>query len=360
MPDRDQRHSTKATLICLFVAVIVAVLPASVTSPARDMVRLAFVPALRLVGDFRSEADSQLEAFSSHEAIRLKKENENLSTRLREAKLQNRRTQLGIRDAQNQIAQLKTTGTSPFASSAESPLATPHAISARLIGDELVSLWKSNRLLDRGSKSGLFEDQWVLDGEAPKIDHGQTSNIVDSLPVFAGRCLVGRIAKSGRWTSSLQLTSDPEFRAKAVVLIPAAGSRSGSRQDFRRAHTAETLDDFRYPGVFSQEFLLEGAGNGACRLVSVPSSEHIQEGALVYSVPGDRGIEAPMLFGQVSQATLQPGSLHWDITVTPAVDVESLNSVQVVTTRLNPARIIGRREETPPQTARREGFTNRQ
>ena len=335
MSDRDQRHSTKATLICLFVAVIVAVLPASVTAPARDLVRLAFVPTLRLVGDFRSEADSQLEAFSSHEAIRLKKDNEKLLTRLREAELQNQKTQLGLLDAQNQIAQLKTTGASPFASSAESLLVTPHAVSARLIGDELVSLWKSNRLLDRGSKSGLFEDQWVLDGEAPKIDHGQTSNIVDGLPVFAGRCLVGRIAKSGRWTSSLQLTSDPEFRAKAVVLL-------------------------RNPGVLSEEFLLEGAGNGACRLVSVPSSEHIEEGALVYSVPGDRGIEAPMLFGRVTQATLQPGSLHWEITVTPAVDVESLGSVQVVTTRLNPDRMIGRRDETAPQTARSEGSTNRQ
>jgi cell shape-determining protein MreC len=334
MSDRDQRHSTKATLICLFAAVIVAVLPASVTSPAKDLVRLGFVPALRLVGDFRSEANSQIEAFSSHKAIRLKKENEKLSARLREAELQNRRTKLGILDARNKIAQLKTTGTSPFSSSTESPLVTPHAISARLIGDELVSLWKSNRLLDRGSKSGLFEDQWVLDDDAPKIDHGQTSNVVDGLPVFAGRCLVGRIAKSGRWTSSLQLTSDPEFRAKAVALL-------------------------RNPGVLSEEFLLEGAGNGVCRLVSVPSSEHIEEGMLVYSVPGDRGIEAPMLFGRVTQATLQPGSLHWEITVAPAVDVESLNSVQVVTTRLNPARIIGRREETPPQTARREGFMNR-
>lgn len=335
MSDRDQRHSTKATLICLFAAVIVAVLPASVTSPAKDLVRLGFVPALRLVGDFRSEANSQIEAFSSHKAIRLKKENEKLSARLREAELQNQRTKLGILDARNKIAQLKTTGTSPFSSSTESPLVTPHAISARLIGDELVSLWKSNRLLDRGSKSGLFEDQWVLDDDAPKIDHGQTSNVVDGLPVFAGHCLVGRIAKSGRWTSSLQLTSDPEFRAKAVALL-------------------------RNPGVLSEEFLLEGAGNGVCRLVSVPSSEHIEEGMFVYSVPGDRGIEAPMLFGRVTQATLQPGSLHWEITVAPSVDVESLNSVQVVTTRLNPARIIGRREETPPQTARREGFTNRQ
>ncbi|MBC8289953.1 MAG: rod shape-determining protein MreC [Planctomycetes bacterium] len=331
MSDRDQRHSTKAALICLFVAMIVAVLPASVTSPARGLVRLAFVPALRLVGDFRSQADS---AFSSHEAIRLKKENGQLSKRLREAELRNRRTQLGILAAQDQIAQLKQTGASPFVASPASPLVTPQAVSARLIGDEIVSLWKSSRLLDRGSKSGLYKDQWVLDGEVPKIDHGQTSNIVDGLPVFAGRCLVGRIAKSGRWTSWLQLTSDPEFRTKAVVLL-------------------------KNPGVLSAEFLLEGAGGGTCRLVSVPSSEHIEAGALVYSVPGDRGIDSPMLFGRVSKATLQPGSLHWEINVTPAVDLESLDSVQVVTTRLNPDRMIGRRDEAAPQTARAEGSTNR-
>ena len=111
------------------------------------------------------------------------------------------------------------------------------------------------------------------------------------------------------------------------------------------------------PGVLSSEFLLEGAGNGTCRLVSVPSSEHIDEGSLVYSAPSDRGIEAPMLFGRVTSAILQPGSLHWEITVTPAADLASLDSVQVVTTTLNPDRMIGRRENpTPPQTAnRREG-----
>lgn len=335
MPDRDQRYSTRATLICLFAAVIVAVLPAAVTAPVRDLVRLAFVPALQLVGDFRSEADTQLEAFSSHEAIRLRRENEQLAARLREAELQFRRTQLGILAAQKQIDGLRQTGVSPFTAAESSPLVIPQAIQARVIGNELVSLWKSARLLDGGSKGGLFEDQWVLAGKAPKIDHGQTSDVVDGLPVFAGRCLAGRIAKAGRWTSSLQLTSDPEFRAKAVVLL-------------------------QNPGVLSREFLLEGAGDGRCRLVSVPSSEQIEEGSLVYSVPGDRGIDAPMLFGRVTAAVLPPGSLHWEITVTPAVDLTSLESVQVVTTTLNPERMAGRRDSLlVPRTAnRQEGNTS--
>jgi cell shape-determining protein MreC len=326
MSELEQRHSTKATLICLFAAIIVAVLPASMTSPLRDLVRLGFVPTLRVVGDFRVEADSQLEAFSSHEAIRLKKENEQLATRLREAELRQRRTQLGVLAAQKQIEQLQHTGSSPFPTAPASPLVTPQAISASIIGDEILSLWRSSRLLDRGSKTGLFEDQWVLDSKAPKIDHGQASDVVDGLPVFAGRCIVGRIAKSGRWTSSLQLTSDPEFRARAVVLL-------------------------QNPGVLSKEFLLEGVGDGTCRLVSVPTSELIEEGALIYSVPGDRGIGAPMLFGRVASANLQPGSLHWEITVTPAVDIAALSSVQVVTTTLNPDRIIGGRNGTPPETA---------
>lgn len=327
MSDHEQRHSTKATLICLFAAIIMAVLPASVTAPARDLVRLAFVPALRLVGDFRSEADTQLEAFSSHEALRLKRENEQLERRLRESELQFRQTQLGILAAQKQILDLKQTGTSPFATGRPSPLVKPKAVQATIIGDEIVSLWKSARLLDRGSGTGLFEDQWVLDSKAPKIDHGQTTDVVDGLPVFAGRCLVGRIAKSGRWTSSLQLTSDPEFRAKAVVLL-------------------------QNPGVLSSEFLLEGAGHGTCRLVSVPSSEQIEEGSLVYSVPGDRGIDAPMLFGRVTSAVIQPGSLHWEVTVTPTVDPASLDTVQVVTTTLNPDRMIGRQENPAPRTAK--------
>ena len=326
MSDLEQRHSTKATLICLFVAIIVAVLPASLTSPMRDLVRLAFVPTLRLVGDFRIEADSQMDAFSSHEAIRLKKENERLASRLREAELDQRRTLLGVLAAQKQIELLKQTGSSPFSTSQASPLVTAQAISASIIGDEIVSLWRSHRLLDRGSKTGLFEDQWVLDERATRIDHGQDSDVVDGLPVFAGRCLVGRIARSGRWTSSLQLISDPGFRCRAVVLL-------------------------QNPGVLSTEFLLEGAGDGTCRLVSVPSGELIEKGALVYSVPGDRGIDSPMLFGRITSALLPAGSLHWEITITPEVNVATLSSVQVVTTTLNPDRMIGRRTEAVPATA---------
>lgn len=327
MSDLEQRQSTKAALICLFTAAIVAVLPASVISPLRDLTRLAFVPALRLVGEFRGESEMYLEAFSSHEAIRLRKENRQLTDRLRAVELQQRRTQLEVMAAQKQIAELNRIGPSPFAASQASPLVTSHAVEAGVIGDEIVSLWRSRRLLDRGSKSGLFEDQWVLDAKGPRIDHGQTSDVVDGLPVFAGRCIVGRIASAGRWTSSLQLVSDSEFRARAVVLQQKSD-------------------------VFSGEFLLEGAGDGTCRLISVPSSQLIEMGAFIYSVSGDRSIDVPMLFGRVTSANLPPGSLHWNITVTPEVAVTDLSSVQVVTTTLNSDRMVGRRDETALQAAR--------
>jgi len=316
MSDVQPRHSTKATLICLFAAIIVVVLPESMTTPVRDIVRRSFVPALQFVGDVQAELDARLDRFSSREVLRLREQNRRLADRLSASELIQRRTELGIFAAQEQIDQFQQAGSSPFPNLQRSPLVIEQAVEARIIGDEIVSLWKSYRLLDQGAGSGLFEDQWVLDEKSLRIDHGQDSDVVDGLAVFAGRCIVGRVARAGRWTSSLQLISDPQFRAKAVVLR-------------------------RNSGVFSREVLIEGVGDGTCRLVSVPSTEVIEVDSLVYSVSGDRGVETPMLFGRVASASLLPGSLHWQITVTPEVDMAALRHVQVVTTKLNPDRMTG-------------------
>jgi len=319
MSDVQPRHSTKATLICLFAVVIVIILPESITTPFRDAVRRCFVPVLHLVGDLQTELDVQFENFSSREVLRLREENTKLAERLNTSELLQRRTQLGISAVQEQIDRIQRSGTSPFSNPQRSPLVIEQSVEARILGDEIVSLWKSYRLLDRGSGAGLFEDQWVLDEKSLRIDHGQESSVVDGLAVFAGRCIVGRIAKAGRWTSSLQVITDPQFRARAVVLQQNSGA-------------------------FSREVLIEGAGDGTCRLVSVPSTETVEVDSLVYSVPGDRGIEAPMLFGRVASASLSPGSLHWQITVTPEIDMAALKSVQVVTTTLNPDRMTGLRD----------------
>ncbi len=139
------------------------------------------------------------------------------------------------------------------------------------------------------------------------------------MPAFAGRCLVGRIVEAGRWTSSLQLITDPDFRSKAVVAVGGA--------------TAQ----------FSQPFLLEGTGNGECRLVQVPASLRVFEGDAVYTVPGDKAIDVPMLLGHVVSIVQTDGALSQDIVVHPATDPASVRAVQIVTTKLNPLRILSQR-----------------
>ncbi|MFP6764342.1 MAG: rod shape-determining protein MreC, partial [Planctomycetaceae bacterium] len=278
------------------------------------------------------ELDARLDSLSSREVKELRKENQQLADRLSTVELIQRRTELSVFAAQEQIDQYRQAGVSPFPQPQRRPLVIEQAVEARIIGDEIVSLWKSYRLLDRGSGSGLFEDQLVLDEKSPRIDHGQKSDVVDGLAVFAGRCIVGRVARAGRWTSSLQLISDPQFRAKAIVL----------RQN---------------SGAFSREVLIEGVGNGNCRLVSVPSTELIEVDSLVYAVPGDRGIEVPMLFGRVTSANLAPGSLHWQITVTPEIDVAALRHVEIVTTTLNPDRMSGDQGRNVSQAVEQTGET---
>ena len=198
------------------------------------------------------------------------------------------------------------------------PLFSPKAIGARVVGRELISQWKSKRLLDLGTRDGVHEDQWVLDARGLTIDQGEHARIVPGLMVFAGNHILGRVAESGRFVSSIELITDRGFRSTATV-----GRMAGERV------------------AFSTAGLLEGDGNGQCRLTQVPASESVAVGDSVYSVPTPQSVDTPMLFGQVVSATA--GSLHWEIVVRPETDASQLRTVQVLTTSFNPTRLMGSR-----------------
>ena len=79
-----------------------------------------------------------------------------------------------------------------------------------------------------------------------------------------------------------------------------------------------------------------------CRLVEVDSQSAAEIGDAVYSTI-DTASDTPMLFGFVTAATLEPGALHWEITVEPAADLNRLRKVQVVVPSVNPERLLGQR-----------------
>jgi len=314
-------HSSafKAAAGCLLFAVVLAVLPESAVASLRDLVRAALVPGQRVAQSGSDWLRTQTRSLVSAELAARDREIDQLQAELAATSLAARRAQLQTKSLRNEIDSLHRNGPSPFASNSLSPLIVERAIEARVLGAELVAVWKGQRLLDQGSSDGLASDQWILDGADVAIDAGFDQSLTSGLPVFAGRCVVGRIVDAGRWTSSLELLTAPTFRAQAMV----------------------TRDEAR--GLeFAGTGILEGTGDGLCRLAEVGAQSAVEVGDAVYSAI-DSTSEMPMLFGFVTTATLEPGALHWEIGVEPAADLSRLRKVQVVVPGVNPDRLLGQR-----------------
>lgn len=309
-------HSSKSALLCLGVGGLLTLLPTGMTGLIRDVVRAGFVPGQKALLTVRDKAQSSVTTLLSRQLSEQQHEIEDLQSELADANRRERRARLIATNALQQVTELRQQPESIGVAATE-PLFAARAIEARVIGRELLSLWKSKRLLDHGARDGVQEDQWVLDGNGMKLDQGEDASLVPGLMVFAGRSVLGRVSEAGKFVSSVELISDRGFRAKATV-----GRASGQGLSFSTAG------------------LLEGDGGGMCRLTQIPASDTVAIGDGVYTVPEDSSVESPLLFGRVSSVT--PGPLHWDVVVKPEANAASFRTVQVLTTSFNPQRLVGR------------------
>lgn len=303
--------------VCLLGAALLAILPDSITAQLRDLVRTAMQPGQRTVLSARELAAQQWNRLQSAELADRDTAIEDLAARARESEAHARQLAMMIQKLQQQLDDVRRHGRSRFNTQSTDPLFSVRAIEARVIGQEILAGVKSRHLLDQGQSDGLREDQWVLDAAGPVIDAGSDLTLTSGLPVFAGRCIVGRVAQAGKRTSSIQLITAADFRERAIV-----------------ANSHGILTESSPSG------LLEGTGNG-CRLAQLSATHDVQVGDLVYSFPGFP-VQAPMLFGIVKSRTRHPGALHWDVEVEPRADLANLNTVQIVTPDVNPNRIAQR------------------
>ncbi|MHC4876255.1 MAG: rod shape-determining protein MreC [Planctomycetota bacterium] len=319
MDSTQHSAAIKATAICLLAAVVLAVLPESAVSSFRDLVRAAMVPGQRAVQVSTDWLTGQVKVAVSDELAERERKINDLQHELAVAALKTRRSQLRAGQLSEEISSLHRNGPSPFITEGTSSLVSERAVEARVLGSEALAAWKSRRLLDQGEAAGLAGDEWILDGTDMAIDAGLDQSLSSGLPVFSGRCVVGRIVEAGRFTSSLELLTAPSFRAQAVIV------RDGTR-GLERAELG----------------LIEGTGQGGCRVAEVDARFSVEIGDAVYSVP-DPLSNAQMIFGYVTAATLEPGALHWDIAVEPAASLDQLRKVQIVVPSVNPDRLLGQR-----------------
>lgn len=202
------------------------------------------------------------------------------------------------------------------------PLVVPNLLAATILGEEAASLWRAGKLLDRGAAAGVSESSLVLEAEGPLVDQGADAGLAAGQPVLSGRSVIGRIARVGRWTSTLQPVTDPQYRGLARIV--------------RRSEQGV---------AFGPRGILEGDGSGLCRLKFVDATAAVAAGDEVYTDDLNGLLPAPAYYGRIVKAELGPGAAHWEIRVEPAGIASDAREVAILRRVANPARFAVARGE---------------
>lgn len=302
-----------ATILLSLLGLGFTLLPQDWSDALRRTVLDASRPGQRIARGVVSRA-AELPLLSLH-AVPAANRPEEVEVELRE--LQERYRHLQIECALVREQMQGIAAAPPVASRRSSEaLIVSELVHAEILGEQTAAQWRAGRFLDAGSASGLRESALVLRDERPLIDRGADADLSPEQPVIAGLCVVGRTANVGRWTSTLQLITDPEYRGWAQIV----------------------KNTERGP-VFAAEGILAGEGRPLCRLLRIRATEAVSVGDDVYT-SGREGLRSqPMYYGRIVRAELQAGAAEWSLQVEPALDPTQLRTVQILRLEMNPARL---------------------
>jgi hypothetical protein len=220
----------------------------------------------------------------------------------------------------------KPADNTPTTTPTHPPLITTGLVTVRVLGRETIQAWAAGRILDHGHR--LSPGSLVVEPGHSTLDLGDGNGLSKGQPAYSGRNVAGRISRVGHLTSTLQPLTDTRFRGLARLARPG--------QD---------------RPVFSTQGMLEGTGDGFCRLTRVPATAAVTVGDIVYTDGRDQPDHWPMVYGTVVEAQLPDGAPHWEIRIRPAIDLDQLKQLDVLTRNLNPGRNLSRPTTTPESTS---------
>lgn len=239
------------------------------------------------------------------------------SDRVHQLELNLRRAELRQARLHEELEATRRNGVAPFVPQSSSPLLLRDLIEARVLGRERDLNKHSALLVDLGTAGGSTREAFVVYGAEPVIDQGTDSGIKTGQPVYAGRCVLGRVTRAGRWTSAVQLVTDKNYSGRAQLL-------------------RETQEGVR----FGAEGILRGLGNGQCELTGLPYTESVNVGDSVYTGGRSTRFPSPMYYGRVVEAVLETGQ-RWRIVVQPHLNPDSIRTVAVLRESMNTTRVLG-------------------
>jgi cell shape-determining protein MreC len=195
------------------------------------------------------------------------------------------------------------------------PLLVPQLVEARVLGESSAALWRSRKLVGAGATSGVVESAIVLNDSRTLIDEGDDARLSTGDAVYAGRCVVGKIVETGRYSSTVQAVTDAGYSGRARVA--------------RR--TARGL-------VFGSTGTLVGDGSPRCRLRHI--SEPVNVGDEVYTGGTDGLLPFAMYYGRIVRAELESAATEWTIEVEPAAALNQFERVQILRLGINAGRLL--------------------
>lgn len=309
------RSNLKATVLFGAAGVVLFAATDGVETSIRNAIHDALKPGqiglVRIVASSRQRFATLTESNQPTELNRVNDE-------LQAWKLRYRRLQLAHVDLREKNKRLKKHGVPISAASSTEPLLVVELLNANVLGDTASAIWRSGKLIDVGRSNGVEESALVIQGDGLLIDQGKDAEITEDLPVYCGRCVVGKIEHAGRWSSTVQVITDERYRELVTL---ARRTPAGL--------------------VYGSQGQLEGTGHDGCRLTLISADEPVSVGDAVYSIPSKGLVDYPMLYGTVTRAELKPGSMHWSIFVKPAITIDEVHAVQVLQSRINPVRMLG-------------------
>jgi len=285
----------------LAVAIVLALLPSRATDALRDMVAGALRPG--------QSAASRLRDHGSRATGRLKSHFQTAS-RLAEAEQELQR----LRRENRELAAALTVARNQSAEPAEDhedeadTLLRARCVAARVLGRQARTFLGRRGLLDVGSEAQIDPDALVVDFPS-LIDRGNEAELTDGQLILADRRIWGKIAQTGRNTSTVQTVIEPGYRD-----LVALGTLDGPQG------------------------ILEGTGEPLPRIRLVEVTEPVSLGDLVYTVAGKGVFPTPLLYGRIVELERPVGAAHWEIRMQPAI-VEEPDRVAIVRTELNPVRV---------------------
>ncbi len=298
-------------LIC---GIALSFIPADAARPLRNLVRDALRPGQLTV---RATADAVRRwlksPLHSSETPQVTAERDE---EIRSLRLSNRRLEIQSARLREKLQHLtEQSGLSPV-STTRPPLATIQLVEARVMGAETAALWRGKQLLSAGAKDGVAESALVLENSRPLVDLGSDAEISPGDAVYAGRIVIGKIADVGRYSSTLRLVTDPGYSGRARLARRTA----------------------RGPLAFGAEGTLVADGSELCRLMHI--TDPVNVGDEVFTGGADGLLPAPMYYGKVVRAELEPGAQDWSVWVKPAAATIRLEAVLILRRTINPERIL--------------------